>query len=138
MVLTPRDGNTTRAIPSSVASAVGLPLDQDERRGHAKGTIACRTHPSRGFRLVTLSGIWMLMPGIMMYGWRPDMIDGGMRGGWMWHHGLIHGVASPFWWPWFGPRYRHSFRAQHVFGCGWISCERAGDHKWRPGPGLAT
>jgi hypothetical protein len=58
--------------------------------------------PVAAFVLSLLSGIWMLMPGIMLYVWRPEMIDGGMQGGWMWRHGMMHGVTSMVWWPWFG------------------------------------
>ena len=58
--------------------------------------------PVAAFVLSLLSGIWMLMPSIMLYAWHPDMIDGGMPGGWMWRHGMMHGATSRFWWPWFG------------------------------------
>jgi len=62
--------------------------------------------PVVAFVLSLLAGLWMLVPGAMMYYWGLSMMGGWMRGGrmrggWMWHHGMMRDIAPAFWWPWF-------------------------------------
>jgi len=57
------------------------------------------------FVLSLLAGLWMLGTGGMMYG-MGYMHGGGFMddaGSWMWGHGMMRGVGTGLWTPWFGP-----------------------------------